>query len=90
MSDRVACGILLLGPETEYLDHAHEAQELYLPLAGRALWRPDGGDCRLRPPGTWIHHPSWTPYAMRTALEPLLAAFVWRAGDLKAKSRIGW
>lgn len=26
---------------------------------------------------------------MRTAREPLLAAYVWRAGDLKAKSRIG-
>jgi hypothetical protein len=25
---------------------------------------------------------------MRTAREPLLAAYVWRAGDLSAKSRI--
>jgi hypothetical protein len=32
MSDRVACGVLLLGPETEYPDHSHEAEELYLPL----------------------------------------------------------
>ena len=89
VSDRVACGVLLLGPETEYPDHAHEAEELYLPLAGRALWRSGGSDWRLRPPGTWIHHPSWTPHAMRTSQEPLLAAYVWRAGDLQAKSRIG-
>ena len=33
MSDEVACGVLLLGPETEYPDHAHEAEEFYLPLA---------------------------------------------------------
>jgi len=26
---------------------------------------------------------------MQTAREPLLAAYVWRAGDLTAKSRIG-
>ena len=89
MSDRVACGVLLLGPDTEYPDHSHEAEELYLPLAGRALWRSDEADWRLRPPGTWIHHPSWTAHAMRTSQEPLLAAYVWRAGDLTAKSRIG-
>ena len=88
MSDRVACGVLLLGPDTEYPDHSHEAEELYLPLAGRAFWRSDEADWRLRPPGTWIHHPSWTPHAMRTSQEPLLAAYVWRAGDLTAKSRI--
>ncbi len=89
MSDRVACGVLLLGPDTEYPDHSHEAEELYLPLAGRAFWRSDEADWRLRPPGTWIHHPSWTAHAMRTSQEPLLAAYVWRAGDLTAKSRIG-
>ena len=89
MSDKIACGVLLLGPGIEYPDHAHEAEELYLPLAGRAFWRSDGSDWRLRPPGTWIHHPSWIIHAMRTSHEPLLAAYVWRAGDLTAKSRIG-
>jgi hypothetical protein len=33
--------------------------------------------------------PSWTAHAMRTSQEPLLAAYVWRAGDLTAKPRIG-
>lgn len=89
MSDKVACGVLLLRPDTEYPDHSHEAEELYLPLAGHAFWRSDGSDWRLRPPGQWIHHPSWTAHAMRTSQEPLLAAYVWRAGDLTAKSRIG-
>jgi hypothetical protein len=89
MSDAIACGVLLLGPNTEYPDHSHEAEELYLPLAGRAFWRSAKSDWRLRPPGEWIHHPSWTSHAMRTAEEPLLAAYVWRGGDLTAKSRIG-
>jgi hypothetical protein len=89
ISDGVACGLLLLGPETEYPDHSHEAEELYLPLAGRAFWRSDESEWRLRRPGEWIHHPSWTAHAMRTEQEPLLAAYVWRAGDLTAKSRIG-
>lgn len=88
VSDRVACGVLMLGPETEYPAHSHEAEELYLPLAGNAWWRSGESDWRLHAPGTWIHHPSWTVHAMRTAREPLLAAYVWRAGDLSAKSRI--
>jgi Dimethlysulfonioproprionate lyase len=88
VSDAIACGVLLLGPDTEYPAHSHEAEELYLPLAGCALWRAGASDWRLRAPGERIHHPSWTVHAMRTAREPLLAAFIWRAGDLSAKSRI--
>jgi hypothetical protein len=88
ISDAIACGVLMLGPDTEYPAHSHEAEELYLPLAGRAWWRSGKSDWRLRAPGTWIHHPSWTTHAMRTGREPLLAAYVWRAGDLSAKSRI--
>jgi Dimethlysulfonioproprionate lyase len=88
MSDAIACGVLLLGPNIEYPAHSHEAEELYLPLAGHALWRTGKSDWRLREPGEWIHHPSWTIHAMRTDAEPLLAAYIWRAGDLSAKSRI--
>ena len=87
-SDAIACGVLILGPETEYPAHSHEAEELYLPLAGHASWRSAQSHWRLRAPGTWIHHPSWTTHAMRTAREPLLAAYLWRAGDLAAKSRL--
>jgi hypothetical protein len=87
-SDAIAGGVLLLGPETEYPAHSHEAEELYLPLAGHAWWSSAHSDWRLRAPGEWIHHPSWTPHAMRTERQPLLAAYVWRAGDLSAKSRI--
>ena len=88
VSDAIACGVLMLGPDIEYPAHSHEAEELYLPLAGNACWRSGESEWRLRAPGTWIHHPSWTIHAMRTAREPLLAAYVWRAGDLSAKSRI--
>ena len=87
-SDAIACGVLLLGRDTEYPAHSHEAEELYLPLAGHAWWRAAQSGWLLRPPGQWIHHPSWTTHAMRTEGEPLLAAYVWRAGDLTAKSRI--
>jgi hypothetical protein len=87
-SDAIACGVLLLGPDIEYPAHSHEAEELYLPLAGHAWWRSAQSDWRLRAPGQWIHHACWTTHAMRTRAEPLPAAYVWRAGDLTAKSRI--
>ena len=87
-SDAIACGVLVLGPDTEYPAHSHEAEELYLPLAGRAWWRAGNSDWRLRAPGAWIHHARWTTHAMQTEREPLLASYLWRAGDLTAKSRI--
>jgi hypothetical protein len=87
-SDRIACGFLLLGPEIEYPAHAHEAEELYLPLAGEALWMRGGGDFAPRAAGTPIEHPSWTPHAMRTLAQPMLALYLWRGGDLAAKSTI--
>ena len=85
-STDVACGILLLGPHTTYPAHAHEASELYLPLSGTALWRRGVQDWRACPPGRVIHHPSWMMHAMTTGTEPLLALYVWMAGDLAAKS----
>src|SRR4051794_39872368 len=87
-SERLACGFLLLGPATEYPNHRHEAEEVYVPLAGAALWRAGEGAWAVRPPGTVVHHPSWTPHAMRTGAESLLALYLWRGGDLAQKSRL--
>ncbi len=84
--DRLALGFLLLGPGTEYPAHRHEAEELYIPLAGSALWQSGPAPFEARSPGTAIHHPSWTPHAMRTRGEPLLALYLWRGGDLTQKS----
>jgi len=84
--DRLACGVLLLGPDVEYPPHNHAAEEIYLPLAGTADWlRGDEGWAR-RSPGALIHHPSWIPHAMRTGGQPLLALYLWRGGDLAQKS----
>ena len=87
-SKTIACGILMLGPDVDYPAHAHEAEELYLPLAGAAYWTRGHEAAIERPAGLPIHHSSWVPHAMRTGAEPLLALYVWRGGDLAAKSRI--
>ena len=87
-SETIACGLLMLGPDIVYPAHAHEAEELYLPISGTAWWTRGHEAAVARPAGTPIHHPSWIPHAMRTGAEPLLALYVWRGGDLTAKPRI--
>lgn len=87
-SETVAVGFLLLGPGVDYPPHAHEAEEVYLPLSGTAEWMRGEGPFTPVPPGVVIRHPSWMPHAMRTGAAPLVAAYVWRGGDLAAKSRI--
>jgi hypothetical protein len=86
--DRVACGVLLLGPEVTYPAHRHEAEEIYVPLSGTAAWRHGGTDWQQRAPGTVIHHLPDESHAMRTAAAPLLALYLWRSHDLAQKSRL--
>lgn len=87
-SERVACGVLLLGPQVTYPAHAHQAEEVYLPIHGVAEWQRGEADFAPVPVGRAIHHPSWMPHAMRTGAEPLAALYLWRGGDLAAKSVI--
>ncbi|WP_457301553.1 dimethylsulfonioproprionate lyase family protein [Phyllobacterium sp. P5_D12] len=87
-SSKIACGILLLGPELLYPAHAHEAEEIYVCLGGAAAWMRGDEPFTSQPPGTVIHHPSWMPHAMRTSSKPLVALYVWRGGDPAAKSKI--
>jgi hypothetical protein len=87
-SRHIACGFLLLGPNTFYPQHRHEAQEIYVPLSGTANWQQGDAIWRERPPGTVIHHVSEELHAMRTGAHPLLALYLWRSADLRQKARL--
>ncbi len=87
-STRIASGVLLLAPGVVYPLHAHEAEEVYLPISGVAEWQQGAGDFAPVPVGQAIHHASWVPHAMRVGAEPLAALYLWRGGDLAAKSVI--
>jgi len=89
VSEAVAAGFLLLGPQTHYPDHHHVAEEIYIPLTGGTLWSMGGGAPAARPAGEAIRHPSGVSHAMRTGDEPLLALYLWRGGDLAQHSVIG-
>jgi quercetin dioxygenase-like cupin family protein len=87
-SEHIACGILLLGPHQTYLSHRHEAEEIYVPLAGAAEWQRGANRWRERRPGDVIHHVSHEPHSMRTATSPLLALYLWRSQNLAQQSHL--
>ncbi|MBM3545627.1 MAG: cupin domain-containing protein [Alphaproteobacteria bacterium] len=75
-------GLLMLGPEMHYPDHAHPAEEIYHVVAGHAEWWREGEGWHRKPPGSVIHHTPMTRHAMRTRDEPLLALYCW-TGDVE-------
>lgn len=87
-SRHLAVGLLLLGPDTDYPQHRHEAQEIYVPLSGTAWWWKESADWCEQPPGAVIHHRHHEAHAMRTGASPLLAAYLWQATDLGQKARL--
>lgn len=88
VSDAIACGFLVLGPNLHYPDHHHEAEEIYIPLTPGTLWKKGDGDFTEREVGEIIHHPSNAVHAMKTGAAPLLALYLWRGGPLAAKSTV--
>ena len=86
-TDRLALGVLLLGPNTHYPSHRHPAIEIYIVAAGRAEWRKGEEAWRVEAPEAVIRHDSMMLHATRTLAEPLLAVYVWQ-GDLKTYARI--
>lgn len=87
-SSDIACGFLLLGPDTEYPKHSHEAREVYVPLASQAQWVRGNGEWISRPANVPIYHDSGLAHGMRTGDKPLLALYLWQGGDLAQKSHI--
>ncbi len=87
-SDRIACGFLILGPQTEYPRHCHGAEEVYVPLTGRTLWQRGCQHWLYRKPCRPIYHAPRVMHAMRTESVPLLALYLWRGNNLTEKSRI--
>lgn len=87
-SERLACGFLILGPATHYPRHRHEAEEVYLPISGTAVWLQGDAVWRERSPGTLIYHAGNEPHAMKTGPQPLLALYLWRGAHLERKARL--
>lgn len=87
VSDRVRSGIGLYGPNIHYPPHRHAAEEVYLPLAGEAVFEMDGvAEPAPRGPGDAVLMPSNRVHGFRTGDLPFAVFYIWRAGDLREKS----
>jgi len=87
-SEKLACGVMLLGAHVTYPLHHHEAEEMYVPLSGTADWKLGLHPWEALAPGSVIHHPSNESHAMRTGESALLALYLWRSDNLAQKSRL--
>lgn len=77
LSDQFRTGIFLQDADTYYPSHMHEAEELYLPLSGTALWQKDNNEFSATKSGQLIHHLPYQPHATWTKDAPMLAVWAW-------------
>jgi quercetin dioxygenase-like cupin family protein len=86
--ERLACGVLLLGPDLYYPPHHQEAEEFYIPLSGTAHWSQAGRGWHQVSPGNVIHYLPNEIHAIQSGHEPLLAMYLWRSNNLEQRSRL--
>ena len=80
-SDQLRGYIAYWGPGLSYDWHSHQAEELYLTLAGGALFRVVGDEAPVGPGQTRLHG-SWQSHAMMTTDQPILTLVLWRGEGL--------
>lgn len=86
VSDRVRSGIGVWGPGITYPAHRHQAEEVYVPLAGSARFDVDGRAPQIGRAGDAIDVPPMRVHGFTTTDEPLVVFYIWQAGDLREKS----
>ncbi|WP_372571131.1 dimethylsulfonioproprionate lyase family protein [Ruegeria jejuensis] len=75
------------GAGLSYDWHSHEAEELYVTLAGSACFKVDGSATHVGP-GQTRFHGSWQSHAMDTADQPILTLILWRGAGLAGLPRM--
>ena len=85
-NDKIAFGMLLIGPGRHYPPHSHPAREIYLTVTGGAEWRREDEARRIRPAGEFIHHTPHQTHETRTMDQPLLALYAWQGEIATAAS----
>lgn len=86
-SDKVRLGLYGMLPGADYGLRTHLAEEVFIMLAGEALWKR--GDAPYLParPTQRSYHPSGLPHATRTDRQAFLSVYVW-SGDLSTDSYV--
>ena len=81
----VSLGLFILGPHTNYTEHAHASTEIYYVLGGEAVWRVDDPEQgTLFKPGDLVFTTPHQRHDIRTGEAPMLAAFTWKLSPAAA------
>ncbi|MEO0619279.1 MAG: dimethylsulfonioproprionate lyase family protein [Pseudomonadota bacterium] len=86
VSGQVRIGIGVWGPDIDYPEHAHAAEEIYVPLAGHASFSLGGGAYKRHGVGSCVHVSPHLPHGFRTTDAPFVVLYIWQNGDLRETS----
>lgn len=85
LTENLRFGVLLQSEGTVYPPHSHMAEELYQVLHGHAHWQVGNEVATIKPPNSFVYHPSEQPHSMVNGSEPMVALWIW-AGDIDGRS----
>jgi mannose-6-phosphate isomerase-like protein (cupin superfamily) len=83
ISDRIRCGIAAWGPGIVYPRHQHDAEEIYMLLAGSAEYSVGDTTESYHGAGDVVFVKSMTIHGFRTTDKALVVCYLWQAGDLR-------
>lgn len=89
VSDRIRAGIGIYGPGIEYPRHQHQAEEIYIVLAGGADFKIGAAEEARYETGDVVSVESNTWHGFRTCDQILVIYYLWQAGDLRQISNFG-
>ena len=75
-SKQVTYGIFLIGPDTYYPMHCHDAAECLYVLSGRGTWRLAEGPTISLPPSSTVFIPSGKAHAFWSFKDPMAAIYM--------------
>ncbi len=89
ISDRIRAGMGIWGPDILYPRHQHQAEEIYIVLAGAAEFKIGVDDETRHVAGDVVYVQSNMPHGFRTTDQSLVVYYLWQAGDLRQTSSFG-
>lgn len=86
-SDTLRIGLYGMLSGHKYGIRTHPAEEVFIMLAGQALWKRGDADYEALGPGGRSYHPSMMPHANKTADQAFMSIYVWR-GDISKENYV--
>ena len=86
LSERIRAGVGVFPAGVAYPAHRHQAEEIYVVLAGSGTFRLGGNLPERQSAGAVVHVTSQLVHAITMDAEPLVILYLWQGGDLREKS----